>query len=110
MARGTEIRGRHDALENLESVIEDQDLPFSTSLNSKNINPNQILFGNAQDTRPRNVGRGVYQRVRKREYLPGKRDDPAKVVDCTQREFRKIVTLYCSCIKKLLAFNTFAIV
>ena len=44
-ARGTEIRGRRDALKNLEKVVEDQALPYSSSLNNKKINFNDKLFG-----------------------------------------------------------------
>ena len=44
-ARGTEIRGRRDALKNLEKVVDDQALPYSNSLNNKKINFNDKLFG-----------------------------------------------------------------
>ena len=47
-ARGTEIRGRRDALKNLEKVVEDQALPYSNSLNNKKINFNDKLFGEAR--------------------------------------------------------------
>ena len=43
-ARGTEIRGRKDALENLEAVAEDEDLPYSNSLNNQKFK-NEKLFG-----------------------------------------------------------------
>ena len=43
--RGTEIRGRQGALDNIKSVILNYSLPYDISLNYKNFNFNEQLFG-----------------------------------------------------------------
>ena len=44
-ARGTEIRGRQGALDNIKSVILDYRFPYDISVNYKNFNYNEQLFG-----------------------------------------------------------------
>ena len=47
-AHGTEIRGRHDALDNIISVIENGWLPYDIHVNRKDFNFNEQLFGKSE--------------------------------------------------------------
>ena len=74
-ARGTEIRGRQDALDNIISVIENGWLPYDIHVNRKDFNFNEQLFGKSEP-----------------EYLAGDwfSDDPGNNVTEARRRRRSV--------------------
>ena len=74
-ARGTEIRGRQDALDNIISVIENGWLPYDIHVNRKDFNFNEQLFDKSEP-----------------EYLAGDwfSDDPGNNVTEARRRRRSI--------------------